>query len=44
MFQQVMTTQASLGQTLESAGAMRTGKLTYSLVKLVWMLGGHVVI
>ena len=44
MFEEIMTTQTCLGQTLEPAIDVRTDKLTSPILQLVWVLGGYVIL
>jgi hypothetical protein len=44
VLEEIMTPQTCLGQTLEPTACIRTNKLTRSVLKLVWVLGGHMVL
>jgi hypothetical protein len=44
VFEEIMTPQTGLGQTLKATTGIRTDKLARSVLKLVWVLGGHVVL
>jgi len=44
VLEEIMTPQTCLGQTLETTVGVRADKFTSSILKLVWVLGGHVII
>lgn len=44
VFEKVMTSQTCLGQTLKAAASIRTDKGACSSLKLVWVLGGDVIL
>jgi hypothetical protein len=44
VLEEIMTPQTGLGQTLEATTGIRTDKLARSVLKVVWVLGGHVVL
>ena len=44
MFEKIVTTQTCLGQTLKATASVRTDKGTCPCLKLVWVLGGDVIL
>jgi len=44
VFEEIMTPQTCHGQTLKATADVRTDKGTCSCLKLVWVLGGYVII